>query len=231
MVQGELFREEVIGQHLNYLGRSQKSFLSRYQLALSLDKIILVLIGMVLIFALTYSFGVERGKRVMEQQLQSHIPAHSETLPVVNPEGTSPQRLQSETVLVVKDNTTLQTPRETVAVEKTSVEVKPKAAEVAPQKPVSAPSQVKTSNSPPSADVKKQGVYTVQLVTYDSEDLAVKEIGRLKSKGHESFIIPSGRYFQVCANYFENHAKARSFLKQFRENGRYPDAFIRPVAR
>ena len=83
----------------------------------------------------------------------------------------------------------------------------------------------------PTVDLSRKGQFTVQLVTYDNQKQATQEVVRLKAKGYDSFVIPSGHYFQVCVHYFENQAKAQNLLKQFRESGRYSDAYVRPVVR
>ncbi len=225
MVQGELFREESSSYNLD--NQVRRSFLSRHQFALTLDKLLLSLLGVMVIFVLTYSFGVEHGKRTMENHLQSLIPVHSETLPVTNQEGSSAKKTEEQAVLMVNDQTSQETSVAPTSIvdEKSTTE----SSAVATDEKIAEPQ--KSSSSLPIVDLTKQGTYTIQLVTYDSETLAAKEIDRLKAKGHEGFVITSGRYFQVCANYFESHTKARSFLKQFRDNSRYPDAFIRPVVR
>jgi cell division septation protein DedD len=84
---------------------------------------------------------------------------------------------------------------------------------------------------PTQSDLKKLGKFTVQLVTYNDKTQAENEISRLKSKGYEGFIIPSGHYYQVCASYFDTKSNARSQLEELKQTGRYPDAYIRPVIR
>src|SRR3989338_1717667 len=78
---------------------------------------------------------------------------------------------------------------------------------------------------------KKTGHFTVQLVTYYDQKLAERETNRLKEKGYESFVIPSGKYFQVCTSYFDDRSEAKSFLREFPDSSRYPDAYVRPVVR
>lgn len=219
MVQGELFREESSSDRINHFGIDAKnSFLSHYRLTVSLDKLFLVLITIVVIFVLTYSFGVERGKRVMEKRLETLFPTHSETVATAPYSGDVEESMTFEkTVLLVNDE-----------------ESKAKEEAVEPiVEPVIQPllQSTGTKRVSPSRDLTREGKYTVQLVTYVDQRLAEQEVTRLKSKGHGGFIIPSGRYFQVCVNYFENLSKARSLLKQLRENGRYPDAYVRPVVR
>ena len=102
MVQGELFREENSISGLGGLDRARKSLLSGHQLTLGFDKALLVLIGLVIIFALTHSFGVEHGKRVMEKSLESILPAHSDTVSLeTKANNPSLSQAPDETVILV----------------------------------------------------------------------------------------------------------------------------------
>ena len=212
MVQGELFREESSVDSLNRFGFVKKrSFLSQHQLSLSLDKLFVILIAVMVVFVLTYSFGVEHGKRAMEKRLESLFPGHSETVATIHQADPVESGTSKETILLVNNEAEKSAP-ELVAGQSVQTFSEP------------------TTISPP-VNMTKQGKYTVQLVTYMDQRLAEREVARLKSKGHEGFVIPSGRYFQVCVDYFENFLKAKDLLKQLRENGRYPDAYVRPVVR
>ncbi|MBI4372976.1 MAG: SPOR domain-containing protein [Candidatus Omnitrophica bacterium] len=209
MVQGELFREEKseFGSHLDVSQR--RSFLARYQIVMSLDKLLLVSIALAVTFILTYSFGVEQGKRTMEKQIQAFVPVHSDIVST-NEELTEPSQPPSgETVLLLGEENTQNEPTVLPEVDKAEG----------------------TKSSLPIVDLTKPGKFTVQLVTYNNPKQASDEVRRLAAKGHDSFVIPSGSYFQVCANYFENQSKAQNLLKQFRQSGRYPDAYVRPVVR
>ena len=212
MVQGELFRDESSISGLGSLDRARKSFLSCHQLTITYDKLLVVLIAWVIVFALTYSFGVEHGKRAVEKSIELHMGAHTDTVS-----------------LTVKPKTP---PSEASPNEETIILVNQEPAADAEPLPVSQMVSVPPAPRPfPVADLAKKGSYTVQLVTYADEKQAVREIDHLKTKGHEVFVIPSGHYYQVCANYFDDKVKARNFLKQFSELGRYPDAYVRPVVR
>ncbi|MBI4357868.1 MAG: SPOR domain-containing protein [Candidatus Omnitrophica bacterium] len=221
MVQGELFREDNSSYINNFEPKSKGSFLGRHQVTLTLDKGLLVLLGLTVVFVLTYSFGVERGKRAVEEQWTSFFPAHTESFRPTD-QGAPPQSLVGsleETVLKINPEDTAGTAAESGS--------KPE-----PQNDhlVPAPVEVPVSLSVASG-VAKEGTYTVQLVTYKDEQLATREVDRLKAKGHRGFVIPSGPFYQVCADYFENLSKARGPLKKFQASGRYPDAFVRPVIR
>lgn len=231
MVQGELFREESLsaGASSSEFLR-KKSFLSRYQFRITLDKFLIVLIAMTVVFVLTYSFGVEHGKRTMEKQFQKAIPIEmTSPLTTVIPTSATPivQAQKQETFVLVGEE---QKSSEISLQGKGSAGLKEMETKTIDEK-ASDDSPLTIGTPQAKLMIAKGKLYTVQLVTYDNELLAQREIKRLKSKGLDSFVIPSGSYFQVCVNYFESRTQARDFLKQFSDNTRYPDAYIRPVVR
>ncbi len=94
------------------------------------------------------------------------------------------------------------------------------------------PSQPSGSVLPaPAAPAEtKKPRFTIQVVTYKSQKLANAEVETLKKKGHEAFVIPSGEYFQVCIDRFEDRKLAMKKLVQLRLNGyhkTYPGAFVK----
>jgi hypothetical protein len=234
MVQGELFIDQNAASGLGGLDRARKSFLSRYQVAMTLDKLLLISIALVIMLALTYSFGVERGKRAVEKNFESLLPDHSDTVSLnVGNSGSTQSVGNDETVILVNQNpapisesipgnlNSLNLPQTPSISGEVSGDLSPTVPEIGPV----------PTTAFPIVDLTKKGSYTIQLITYADEKQAIKEIDLLKTKGHAGFVIPSGRYYQVCANYFEDKTKAKSFLRQFSELSRYPGAYIRPVVR
>ena len=74
------------------------------------------------------------------------------------------------------------------------------------------------------------GKYTIQLITFVSRPRAEEEVERLKKKGFQAFIIPQGRFFQVCAERFQSLKEAEKKLTELRSGGFAPsDAYIRPL--
>ena len=201
MVQGELFEEN----NLSARDSASPSFFSKSQLALSLDKIILLAIAFVVLFALTYSFGFERGQRSAERKMQA-LSVRIDTLvkPVPAETGSASEQAQggvhhedqgetAETLNVPSENETPQMPI---------------IQEIAP----------------------KTGKYTIQLATALSKELAEKEVAKLEKRGIHAFFIQRGRYFEVCTGSFESVASAKSPLSEFKAKGPYSDAFIRPAS-
>jgi len=80
----------------------------------------------------------------------------------------------------------------------------------------------------------KTGTYTIQLATYRRKDQAETEVLRLKKRGHDAFIIPSGKFFQVCVEKFEKRPEAFQKLLELKSGGLdrvYQGAYVRPVAK
>ncbi len=211
MVQGELFREEQIGVSSELKPRS---FLAQYQISITLDKVLIGCIGLVVGLALTYSFGVEKGKRAMEKRMEAYLPSEKQSSPFLSGQSSDPL---DEEVLVTSQEAPPASPKTAAG---TSVKPVLPAAEA----PVN-------ESSLPLVDQTRAGTYTIQLVTYVSEAQALKEIERLNAQGFSGFVIPSGLYFQVCVNYFEKKDLAQGTFKRLQASGRYPGAFVRPVVR
>ncbi|MBI4549704.1 MAG: SPOR domain-containing protein [Candidatus Omnitrophica bacterium] len=88
--------------------------------------------------------------------------------------------------------------------------------------------------SPAPAPFPSGKGFTIQLVTYKNEKLARREADNLTAKGHRAFVIPSGKYFQVCIETSEEKAQASRKLSELQSDGYqklYQGAFVRPVAR
>ncbi len=88
-----------------------------------------------------------------------------------------------------------------------------------------------TAPAPAAAEVPKQG-FTIQVVTYAGAQKAQQEVQKLIQKGHSAFVIPSGKYYQVCIESFGDKKTAAQKLTKLRTDGyqkTYPGAFVRPV--
>ena len=81
----------------------------------------------------------------------------------------------------------------------------------------------------PVAAPSLTGQYTIQIITFTNKKRAEEEVERIKKAGHQSFIIPSGKFFQVCTDAFQNIGEAKETLDKLRADGfAPPDAYIRP---
>jgi len=213
MVQGELFREE----QADFERQSEsKPFLARTCFTVTLDQALIGLIGVVVVFVLTYSFGVERGKRLIQSRSVSFLSVQTERPGPPNPLPGS------------------QEPEKAPIVEESGGEERPSALSGLPAgntAPQLEAHLTPSGTSFPLVNSLRKGAYTVQLVTYTDGAQAAREVERLASDGRDAFVIPSGRYLQVCADYFGDRAEARLAMRRLGFGKRYPDAFVRPVIR
>lgn len=93
-------------------------------------------------------------------------------------------------------------------------------------------SQSVSGTSAPAAVETPQKGFTIQVITYTGAQKAQQEVQKLIQKGHSAFVIPSGKYFQVCIESFGDKKTAMQKLTKLRTDGyhkTYPGAFVRPV--
>ena len=73
--------------------------------------------------------------------------------------------------------------------------------------------------------------WTIQVVTYKDYSNAHNEVAKLRDEGFNPFIIPSGKYYQVCVNAFTSRSDALKMLSVFTTERQYFDAFVRKIKR
>ena len=74
------------------------------------------------------------------------------------------------------------------------------------------------------------GKFTIQTITFKSKVRAEQEVKKYQDKGLQSFIVPVGKFFQVCVDSFETVSDAKQKLGELKEQGFAPqDAYIRPL--
>lgn len=202
MVQGELFNESANAQR----EQSASSFFGQYQFTIGLDRIILISIGCVVLFVLTYSFGYEKGHRIAEERTQE-LTAHIETL-----------TKSTEEVKTVSD-TSLNQPG---LVTDGHSEVSGTIAEVSPL----APEEIQAASTPL---IPSLGKYTIQVATANTKERAEKEVLKLSTIGHKSFFVRRGKFYEVCIGAFDTVANAKPILNDFKSKSSYSDAFVRPI--
>jgi hypothetical protein len=67
-------------------------------------------------------------------------------------------------------------------------------------------------------------------VIYRTKSAAEREIQSLTKKGQAAFIIPSGKYLQVCIAGFQTKKEADSYMKQLRTQRVISgDAYVRAI--
>lgn len=71
--------------------------------------------------------------------------------------------------------------------------------------------------------------YTIQLISYAKEERAEKEKNKLLKKNIYTFIIQSGKWYQVCAGGYADIKEAKAALEEFSKD--YKGCFIRKGAK
>lgn len=202
-MQQELFEMSGPVVEAGKLSGSNKGWLDRFQVTIRVDHLFILAISALVFYVLVFSFGVEKGKRFVHEELKA--------------EKAKREQMARE-VAVLKQEPS---PKE---------EVQPIRAEVTLSVPESKPA---VPSDEPSAGLSSKpiGKYTIQLVTYNSLSRAEKEAERLTQLGYRGFVISSGKFHQVCVEGFENIREAGNQLARLQQEGfAPPDAYIRPLA-
>ncbi len=194
------------------------SFLDRYRMSVRLDQALFLLIGLLVIYVLVFSFGVETGKRYAMSELKAERLKRERMVDELRDKVFPPQpaltasasslNSQKGELHSVPASETAAAPVETVS---PVVE--------APQQPIQ------------TATNAQNRKFTIQILTIASKAAAEKEVKRLSEKGMSGFIISRGKLNEVCVNGFDSHKQALQQLKELKTQGMVPaDAYVRSIA-
>ncbi|MBI4430881.1 MAG: hypothetical protein HY587_04115 [Candidatus Omnitrophica bacterium] len=200
-----------------------KSKISTY----GLDKLLIGVCLLVISYVVVFSWGVERGRKQVRMETEVKVEKlHNEL---------------SRLTLVARELVRTPLPR---------IETPPAPVQAVGTAEVQSVSLIqdrdysKAASSPaPSAvsdetagEVTVKGVligkkqFTVQLATYLTAVRAEEQIEKLKKIGYDAFVIPSGKYFQVCIEKLPKKSMAETIMNKVKnESSLYRDAYIRNV--
>ncbi len=185
----------------------KKNILEKNILSLRLDQAIGLVLVLMVFYVVVFSMGFEKGKRSIHnsQVLKSSAPV----APVSEP---LPRNL------LLYEDTALPSAGEKALV-----------ATVPQQIPIPAVVSDKSSNQESDTESSRPaGKYTIQHVIYTTRSAAEREVLRLTQKGERAFIVPSGKYIQVCLAGFTTKKEADQYLKQLRtQKVIAADAYVR----
>ncbi|MBN1493959.1 MAG: SPOR domain-containing protein [Candidatus Omnitrophica bacterium] len=200
---------------------------NKLTLTLNVDKILLFVLTCAIIFAVVFSYGIETGKKIKIDD-EGEFGADAEKGVAKKPSILS---LFSRAEQAVKEKKT-----PAVAEDTTTVVVPITASEI--------PDPVTVEQAAQQTEVKQevvlpiekkaelpQEVWTVQIITYVNTTFAKEELRKTEEKGYEGFILPSGKYYQICVGMFATKAEAANLLDKFKKEKDYSDAYIRKVDR
>ena len=181
---------------------SKTSFLEKNFITLRLDQTIGLTLVLLVVYVLTFSWGVEKGKK-SSYASQGVRPVSSEVL--------SAEPAQAVVASVAK------------------APLAPRIDAVIPKEVLITVAELP---KPVAKVMKPDGKYTIQHVTYITQSAADREIQKLAQRGYSSFVIPSGKHLQVCIAAFQSRQDASQVLKQLRTQGLVSgDAYVRPMVR
>lgn len=202
------------------------SFLDRYRMALRLDQALFLLIGLLVIYVLVFSFGVETGKRYAMDELRSERMKRERLADELRSKVISNMENLAATATAAHATTVAAAP-----VKKQAVAAATNAAIISSVTAVEGPETVAETPAVAETVEPAAGKFTIQILTVASKQTAEKEVKRLTEKGMKAFIIPRGKKSEICINAFESREKASRNLKDLKTRGVVPvDAYVRPIA-
>lgn len=181
----------------------QRTRLLIERVSFSLENLVIASIAVIIVMVLSFSFGVERGKRVVRQKPM----AQPSVLPAAD--ANMIQEATSPTDTPVSQAAALSQPQDIL---EESGKTIPGTISAQPEQ--SAPVEISVDK-----------FYTVQVASYKKMTRAEKEAINLKDKGYETLVIPKGEYSIICIGKFALETQARDFSKKLKKQ--YKDCLVR----
>lgn len=162
------------------------------------EKVVILIISFILIGSISFSLGVEQGKKMAAFQTKDMR---------IETAGTKPQ---TEPILKQKD----------ILKNKTDDENKSRLAGLPQPLPAQGNKERFSEKSP-----EKMARYTIQLASYKKSSAAQNEAQKLKNKGHSPLILTKGNYIILCVGNFADKEIAETKLSDLKK--KYHDGIIR----
>lgn len=187
----------------------------RFHVTLSLDQLLFVVIGTIVVFSVLYGAGFETGRRI-ERSLTKPSKNTSPLEGASSPQPSTPQTLTSTGI------------EKTPAADSTAAVSQEEDASSQPDKKPVLENAAEVSAAASSQGFPLHGNYTIQVVTYQKKATANQKKNALIESGYTSFVFPTGKYLNVCVNGFKSKKQAEAFLKDLKQKGIAPkDAYVR----
>ncbi len=186
----------------------QRSFFER-KYTFRFDQLLGAGIGFIVFFVMVFAWGAEHGKAVSHREMVREGVTVAKAPETVSVPVEAPAVISE--VIAQQGPATVNAPSDELALN------------AANQMVPDASVDVVTTET-----VKTGSKYTIAHMTYVKKDQAKKEIERIKSKGYESFLVSSGKYYQLCVSGFESRQSANDGMKSLRTKGIVSsDSYIR----
>jgi len=176
---------------------------------MSMENFIVLTVVIVMSMVLSFSYGVERGKKGDGVSSPVAVTARSDA-------ATRPARDR-----VVAKSEAVETKGKNAA---GKLSAAPTATTVkAMAEDPDAPVATRTAAKAPEKIVDK--FYTVQVASYKKGDYAAKAAQGLQQKGHEAIVVNKGEYDIVCVGRFAAEEEAKKFSRKLKKQ--YKDCLVR----
>ena len=197
-MQTDLFGTPSVTARVNPAA-SKADFLQRTRFSLRLDQAVVMLIALLVVYVLVFSFGVEKGKRFAMAEIRAERGKREKIM----------QELQAKLFSEAGSPQTQESPAPVI-------------------KAIKIESPVVINEEAPSPP---KGKYTIQMVTFTAEKDVERVMKKLTEAGHQGFVLPNGRYLQVCVESFDSRHKASRLLGELKSRRIVPqDAYVRFVS-
>lgn len=183
-------------------------------ITLSGENIIVLTVFIFLAIIVSFSFGVENGKRLAINR-QSTVGQ----VAVQKPLGVQKPRVDQKTITTQRPMT-IQAPR-TVVQPIQKIPVRQIQSVVAVKKDV----QVVAPKAEIASSAVQASFYTVQVASFKLQKFAEEEAHGLKKKGYETFIVPKGQHLILCAGRFLDQGAAKVLSGKLKN--KYKDCLVR----
>jgi hypothetical protein len=165
------------------------------------EKVILIIIGVALTSIVSFSLGVEKGKRISIQKngINFDLAQKAQGLGSIQPVAKQPLRQQQPALKAAPVNMQAFPNPKPVIENKTTI------------------------NTPAIKSII--GNYTIQVASYKSKTYAQIEADALKREGFVTLTLAKGNYIVLCVGNFNSRDKAQSYVLQLKK--RYQGCTIR----
>ncbi|MBI4398270.1 MAG: SPOR domain-containing protein [Candidatus Omnitrophica bacterium] len=207
----------------------KSSVFERFQLTLTFDKMVIASISMVVLLAITFAMGVERGK---QKAIESALRASQDSGKTViqqewSTNAVSSASTESETTALVSEALQATETSSTFALSDAESQLPMESVGLVETQPVTNSFSTNPGDLTPQAAAKKNsgskkenipgGAYTVRLASYVKPDPAKNTADRLKKKGYETFVKQSGKYYVLNVGRFGGKQAAQETLGRLRK--------------
>lgn len=175
------------------------------KLSLSIESITILMMAVVVIMVMSFSLGMEKGKRISKSSILRMLYPQRPTLEALSPSSPVPEEAKANIDNKIDGDSPAPAPL----------------ARVDEGAPVP-----RASDSPKGEEEKVvDKFYTIQVASFKKRAMAQKEAMQLQDKGYDIMVVPKGQYSIVCVGKFPVEEEAKVVSQELKK--KYKDCLIR----